>query len=89
VEQAGDEGGLRQHVVTVDVVNLPLPDHRHRLVNGQRSACRTQATEAKPSRSKCPLPRCFDRSPNDLGGRDLADSGLAALEAEIAETCRS
>ena len=32
LEEAGHEGGLRLHVVMVDVVNLPFPDHRHHLI---------------------------------------------------------
>jgi hypothetical protein len=29
LKEAGDEGRLCADIVTVDVVNLPLPDHRH------------------------------------------------------------
>ncbi len=47
-EQAGNEGGLRRHVPTADVVNLPLPDHRHCLVASQcRLGC-SHAAKPKP-----------------------------------------
>jgi len=47
-EQAGNKGGLRPHVPTADVMNLPLSDHRHRLVPSQcRPGC-LHAAKAKP-----------------------------------------
>ncbi len=48
LEQLGDEGGLGPHVAPADAPNLPLPDHRHRLVAGQRSSRRVEAAEAEP-----------------------------------------
>jgi len=45
---AGDEGSLRLHVVTADVLNMPLPDHRQCLVACQRSSGGSQAGEAEP-----------------------------------------
>ena len=36
LEEAGNESSLRLHVTTANVVNLPLPDHCHRLVASQR-----------------------------------------------------
>ena len=47
LEQLGDEAGLRPNVAPADVPDLPLPDHRHRLVAGQRSSRRVEAAEAK------------------------------------------
>ena len=46
-EQVGDEAGLGSHVASADVPNLPLPDHRHRLVASQRSSRRPEAAEAE------------------------------------------
>jgi len=34
-EQTSHEGALRPHVVTIDGVDLSLPDHRHRPIAGQ------------------------------------------------------
>jgi hypothetical protein len=48
VEEARNEDTLRPHVVTDDVVNLPLPDHRHPLVASQRPPGCSHAAEAKP-----------------------------------------
>src|SRR3954470_15194731 len=47
LEQPGDEGRLSSDVAAVDVLNLPLPDHRHRLEARQCSSCRPEAAEAK------------------------------------------
>ena len=33
MEHSGDESGLRLHVVSADVMNLPVPDHRHQASN--------------------------------------------------------
>jgi hypothetical protein len=48
LEQLGDEGGLRSHVASIHFANLPLPDHRHRLVAGQGSSCGMETAEAEP-----------------------------------------
>jgi hypothetical protein len=40
LKEVCDERGLGLHVATTDVVNLPLPDHRHCFVAGQRSSGR-------------------------------------------------
>src|SRR5215217_8171200 len=48
LEQLGDEAGLRPHVASADAPNLPLPDHRHRLVARQRSSGRVETAEAEP-----------------------------------------
>jgi len=47
-KQRGNEGGLRRHVPTADVVNLPLPDHRHRLVASQCRPGSLHAAKPKP-----------------------------------------
>ena len=47
-EQARDEGGLSPHVAPVNTPNLPLSDHRHSLVAGQRSSGGWQAAKAQP-----------------------------------------
>ena len=54
LEEIGNQGGLRLHVATTNPVNLPLPDHRHRLEAGQRPSRCAQAAEAEP-RSYHPL----------------------------------
>src|SRR3954463_433491 len=46
-EQARHEGSLSVHVAPANVPNLPLSDHRHSLVTGQRSSRGWQATEAE------------------------------------------
>ena len=46
-EQARDEGGLSPHVTPANVPNLPLSDHYHPLVAGQRSSCRLETAEAE------------------------------------------
>jgi len=46
--ELGDEDGLGLHVASADVPNLPLPDHRHRLVTRQHSLRRPEAAEATP-----------------------------------------
>ena len=46
-EEPGNEGSLRLHVATADVVNLPFPDHRHHLVTRQRPFRGFQAAKAK------------------------------------------
>src|SRR4051812_10973869 len=48
LEQPNDERGLSSDVAASNVLNLPLPDHRHRLVARQRSSCRPEPAEAKP-----------------------------------------
>jgi hypothetical protein len=48
LEQVGDEGSLGPHVSSADIPNLPLPDHRHRLVPCQCSSCRMETAEAEP-----------------------------------------
>src|SRR3954447_6142159 len=48
LEQLGDEGGLGPHVASANLPNLPLPDHRHRLVACQCSSCRPETAEAEP-----------------------------------------
>ncbi len=48
LKKAGDEGRLCPDVGTIDVVDLSLPDHRHRLVAGQRPSGSSQAAEAEP-----------------------------------------
>jgi len=47
-EQAGDEGGLASDVASVDVPNLPFPDHCHRLDTSQCSSSRSEAAEPEP-----------------------------------------
>src|SRR3954453_8795844 len=47
LEQRGDEFRLGLDVVTPDLPNLPLPDHRHRLIARQRSPRRPEATKAE------------------------------------------
>ena len=47
-EQARHEGGLSRHVTPANVPNLPLSDHRHSLVAGQRSSGGWQAAKAQP-----------------------------------------
>ena len=46
-EQARDEGSLSAHVAPANVPNLPLSDHRHSLVAGQRSSRRWQTAKAQ------------------------------------------
>src|SRR3954453_8220479 len=46
-EQARDEGGLSPHITPANVPNLPLSDHRHSLVTGQRSSCGWQTAKAQ------------------------------------------
>jgi hypothetical protein len=48
LEKLGDEGRLSSDIAATDVLNLPLPDHRHRLKACQCSSCRPEATEAEP-----------------------------------------
>src|SRR4051812_9511534 len=48
LEQPGDEVGLGPHVSSTDFPDLPLPDHRHRLVACQCSSRRIETAEAKP-----------------------------------------
>src|SRR3954465_727879 len=48
LEQPGDEVGLGPHVSSTDFPNLPLPDHRHRLVARQCTSCRMEAADAQP-----------------------------------------
>jgi hypothetical protein len=48
LKQLGDEGGLRLHVSSANLSNLPFPDHRHRLVARQCSSCSMETAEAKP-----------------------------------------
>ena len=48
LERPGDEGALRPHLSTANVIILSLPDHRHCFVAGQRSPGRSQTAEAKP-----------------------------------------
>jgi hypothetical protein len=48
LKEVCDERGLRLHVATIDVVNLPLPDHRHCFVAGQRSSGGWQTSKAEP-----------------------------------------
>ena len=48
IEQAGDEAGLASDVASVDVPNLPFPDHRHRFETSQCSSSRPEAAEAEP-----------------------------------------
>ena len=48
LEEPGDEGRLRLHVATTDFVNLPFPDHRHRLVASQCPSSGFQVAEPKP-----------------------------------------
>jgi len=43
-----DEGCLRLHVVTANIRNRPLADHRHRLLAWQCLPCSWHASEAKP-----------------------------------------
>ena len=47
MEQFSDERCLGLDVTAADVPNLPFPDHRHRLVAGQRSSRRPETAEAK------------------------------------------
>jgi hypothetical protein len=54
LKEVCDERGLRLHVATADVVNLPLSDHRHCFVAGQRLLC-TQSLE----RSRVEFRACF------------------------------
>ena len=47
-EQSGDELCLGPDIAAADVLNLPFPDHRHRLVTCQGSSGRPEATKSKP-----------------------------------------
>ena len=47
LEQTSHEGAPRPHVVTIDIVTLPLPDHR-RPITSQCPSGRSQAAEAEP-----------------------------------------
>ena len=47
-KQVRDESRLGLHVATADVVDLPLSDHRHSFVAGQRSSGGRQTSEAEP-----------------------------------------
>ena len=47
-EQARHEGGLSPHLAPANGPNLPLSDHRHSLVAGQRSSCGWQTAKAEP-----------------------------------------
>ena len=47
VEHAGDEDRLCSDIAPVDISNLTLPDHRHRLKTCQRSPRRSETAEAK------------------------------------------
>jgi hypothetical protein len=46
-EQFSDEVRLCADIVSADVSNLPLPDHRDRLKGRQRSSCCPEAAKAK------------------------------------------
>src|SRR4051794_11396525 len=46
-KQGGDEGGLSPHIASANVPNLPLSDHPHCLVPGQRSSRGWQAAKAQ------------------------------------------
>ncbi len=48
LEEIGHEGSVCPHVPPADVVNLPLPGHRHRLVASHCQPCGSQAAEAEP-----------------------------------------
>ena len=48
LEQLGNEGSLSPDVASAKIPNLPLPDHRYRLIARQRSSRRPEATEAEP-----------------------------------------
>ena len=47
VEHAGDEDRLCSDIAPVDISNLTLPDHRHRLETCQRSPRRSETAEAQ------------------------------------------
>src|SRR3954463_7890105 len=46
-KQAGNKGGLSPHITPANVPNLPLSDHRHPLVAGQRSSGGWQTAKAQ------------------------------------------
>jgi hypothetical protein len=48
MKQVCDERGLRLHVATADVVDLPLLDHCHCFIAGQCSSGGRQTSEAEP-----------------------------------------
>jgi hypothetical protein len=48
LEEVCHERGLGLHATTANVVNLSLPDHRHRLIASQCSSGRRQASETEP-----------------------------------------
>jgi hypothetical protein len=54
LEQLGDEGSLSPDVASTKISNLPLPDHRHRLIARQRSSRRPEAPEAEPWADQAP-----------------------------------
>src|SRR3954464_3758007 len=46
-KQAGNKGGLSPYITPANVPNLPLSDHRHPLVAGQRSSRGWQTAKAE------------------------------------------
>src|SRR5580692_7901595 len=47
-EQRGDDPFLALDVVTIDIPNLPLPDHCHRFIACQRSSGCPEVAKSKP-----------------------------------------
>ena len=97
LEDLGNEGSLRRHVPSAGIVCLPLPDHRHRLVAGQRPPGSGQAGKAKPRshQSFDPLVILLDSSIASEGDRQMVQilaavlsDGLAAVEAACGEALR-
>src|SRR3954447_8943524 len=54
LEQLGDEGSLSPDIASTKISNLPLSDHRHRLIARQRSSRCRETAKAEPWADQAP-----------------------------------